>query len=102
MDQLREVLPRELPGSVAYFQPADIVSQVLNFGLSAPVDVQIEGPNLDQSHAIALQLRDKIREVPGTTDVRILQVLSHPALMVEVDRTRAAQVGITERDVANN
>ena len=101
-DRLREDLPRAFPGSTVYFQPADIISQVLNFGLSAPIDVQIEGSDLDKSYAIARELRDRIREVPGATDVHILQVLAHPALDVDVDRARAAQVGLTQRDVASN
>src|ERR1700737_3096960 len=102
MDALREILPREFPGSTIYFQPADIISQVLNFGLSAPIAVQIEGSDLDKSYALAAGLRDRLREIPGTTDVRIQQVLQHPALAVDVDRARAAQVGLTQRDVANN
>src|ERR1700730_17081563 len=102
MDALREILPREFPGSTIYFQPADIISQVLNFGLSAPIDVQIEGSDLDKSYALAVELRDRLREIPGTTDVRIQQVLQHPALAVDVDRARAAQVALTQRDVANN
>ncbi len=101
-EKLRQELPREFPGSSVYFQPADIISQVLNFGLSAPIDVQIEGTDLDKSYALARTLRDRMREIPGTTDVRILQVLAHPALDVDVDRARAAQVGLTERDVASN
>src|SRR5216683_1645108 len=100
--KVREVLPREFPGSSFYFQPADVVSQMLNFGLSAPVDVQIEGTDLEKSYGLARQLRDRIFEIPGTSDVRIAQVLDHPALAVEVDRERAAQVGLSERDVANN
>ena len=102
MSKIREALPREFPGSSFYFQPADVVSQVLNFGLSAPVDVQIEGTDLDQSFAVARQLRDQISAVPGTTDIRIAQVLDHPALAVDVNRETAAQVGLSERDVANN
>jgi len=102
MKRIREELPKEFPGSSFYFQPADIVSQVLNFGLSAPIDVQIEGSNLDDSYKLARQLRDRIREIPGATDVRIAQVMNYPSLKIDVDRTRAAQLGITERDVANN
>jgi multidrug efflux pump subunit AcrB len=78
------------------------VSQVLNFGLSAPVDVQVEGPDLQRSMEVARALRDRFRLVPGMEDVRIAQVLDYPALRVDVDRARAAQVGLTERDVANN
>jgi multidrug efflux pump subunit AcrB len=102
MAKIREKLPREFPGSSFYFQPADVVSQVLNFGLSAPVDIQIEGTDLEKSYGLARQLRDRITEIPGTSDVRIAQVLDHPALAVEVDREIAAQVGLSERDVANN
>jgi multidrug efflux pump subunit AcrB len=102
MDRIRRELPDEFPGCVIYFQPADIVSQVLNFGLSAPIDVQIEGPDVEQSFGVARELAKRIRGIPGATDVRIPQVLAHPALAVDVDRQRAAQIGITERDVANN
>src|SRR5437899_1010043 len=102
MDRIRRELPDEFPGATLYFQPADIVSQVLNFGLSAPIDVQIDGPDVEASYAVARELVKKIRAIPGATDVRIPQVLGYPALRVDVDRSRAAQIGITERDVANN
>ena len=100
--EIRRVLGSEFPGSSIYFQPADIISQVLNFGLSAPVDVQVEGPDLRQSMELARTLRDRFRLIPGMEDVRIAQVLDYPALQVDVDRSRAAEVGLTERDVANN
>ena len=102
MDRIRRELPDEFPGSTLYFQPADIVSQVLNFGLTAPIDVQIDGPDVEASYAVARELVGKIRAIPGAKDVRIPQVLSYPTLRVDVDRARAAQIGITERDVANN
>jgi CzcA family heavy metal efflux pump len=102
MDRLREELTRDFPGAQFYFQPADIISQVLNFGLSAPIDVQVEGSDLEASNRVAVELRDRMREVPGTVDVRIAQVSNHPSLAVEVDRQRAAQIGLTERDVASN
>ncbi|MCA1827851.1 MAG: efflux RND transporter permease subunit [Myxococcales bacterium] len=102
MERIRRELPDDFPGCMLYFQPADIVSQVLNFGLSAPIDVQIEGPDVEQSYAVARTLALKIRGIPGVADVRIPQVLAHPALALEVDRQRAAQIGVTERDVANN
>src|SRR5712692_7238069 len=102
MEKIRRELPDEFPGSALYFQPADIVSQVLNFGLSAPIDVQIEGPDVEKSYALARDLANRIRLVPGASDVRIPQVLAHPALAVDVDRRLAAHIGITERDVANN
>jgi CzcA family heavy metal efflux pump len=102
MERIRRELPDEFPGSNLYFQPADIVSQVLNFGLSAPIDVQIEGSDVEQSFGIARELARRIRGIPGAADVRIPQILAHPALAVDVDRSRAAQIGVTERDVANN
>ena len=102
MEKIRDELPDEFPGSVLYFQPADIVSQVLNFGLSAPIDVQIDGPDVDRSFGVARDLAARIRRIPGASDVRIPQILAYPALAIDVDRARAAQIGITERDVANN
>jgi multidrug efflux pump subunit AcrB len=100
--KLREELAQRLPGVRFYFQPADIISQVLNFGLSAPLDVEVEGRDLEKSMEIARTLAMRIRAIPGAVDVRIPQVLDHPALAVDVDRERAAQVGLAQRDVANN
>src|SRR5450432_1993113 len=102
MRRIREMLARDFPGDTAYFQPADIVSQVLNFGLASPIDVQVEFPDLAKSFEVARKLRDMIATVPGTADAHILQVLDYPSLNIAVDRQRAAQVGVTERDVANN
>ena len=102
MQRIHEEIPRAFPGSTLYFQAPDIVSQVLNFGLSAPIDIQIEGSDLQGSFELGRTLRDKVREIPGTTDVRVAQVLDYPALQVDVDRARAAQVGIAQKDVANN
>jgi multidrug efflux pump subunit AcrB len=102
MQRIREFLGRDFPGASFYFQPADIVSQVLNFGLSAPIDVQVEFADLQKGYEIARRLRDAVAEVPGTADAHVVQVIDYPALNVTVDRLRAAQAGITERDVANN
>jgi multidrug efflux pump subunit AcrB len=102
MHRIREMVAREFPGSTAYFQPADIVSQVLNFGLTSPIDVQLELADLGKSYEVARRLRDAIATVPGTADTHIVQVLDYPSLHVAVDRQRAAQVGVSERDVANN
>jgi multidrug efflux pump subunit AcrB len=102
MRKIRVMLAQDFPGSSAYFQPADIVSQVLNFGLSAPIDVQVEGANFAQSGPIAQRVREEMRAIPGIADVHILQVLDYPTLKVDVDRLRAAQVGLSQRDVANN
>jgi multidrug efflux pump subunit AcrB len=100
MKRIRAEVAPQFPGSSLYFQPADIVSQVLNFGLSAPIDVQIEGNDLNDSYRFAEKLRDRIRAIPGTTDVRIAQVLNYPALNLTVDRDRAARVGLSQSDVA--
>ena len=96
------MLTHDFPGASVYFQPADIVSQVLNFGLSSPIDVQVESADLQKGYEIARRLRDGVAEVAGTADAHIVQVIDYPALKVDVDRLRAAQVGIAERDVANN
>lgn len=101
MKRLREELPKRLPGVQFYFQPADIVSQVLNFGVAAPIDVQVEGPNLKASAEVAQRLKAAIQTVPGAVDVRVKQVTDAPAYKVEVDRLRAARAGVTQRDVAN-
>ena len=101
MAKLREELPRRLPGVVFYFQPADIVSQVLNFGVAAPIDVQIEGSDLKAGAVLAQRLSAAIRTIPGAVDVRVKQVTEAPAYRVEVDRLRAARMGVTQRDVAN-
>ncbi len=100
--ELRTTLNREFPGSTVYFQTADIVGQVLNFGLPAPIDVQIQYPDLDRAYAMARTLRDRMREVPGAADVTIKQVLDYPTLFLEVDRQRAAELGITQRDAASS
>jgi multidrug efflux pump subunit AcrB len=102
MRQIRTMLTRDFPGASAYFQPADIVSQVLNFGLSSPIDLQVESADLQKGYEIARRLRDGVAEVAGTADAHIVQVIDYPALKVDVDRLRAAQAGIAQRDVANN
>jgi multidrug efflux pump subunit AcrB len=102
MNELRKSLAAGFPGSTVYFQTADIVGQVLNFGLSAPIDVQVTSPKLDVAHDIARTLRDRMRTVPGAVDVTIKQVLDYPTLHIEVDRRRAAELGISQRDAANS
>jgi len=98
--ELRRVLPRSLPGNQFYFQAADIISQVLNFGLAAPIDIQVEGNNFAQTYPIAQRLEGLIRRVPGTADVHIGQLMDYPTIQVAVDRLKAAQIGLTQRDVA--
>ncbi|HET6400439.1 MAG TPA: efflux RND transporter permease subunit [Candidatus Kapabacteria bacterium] len=102
MNKIRAVLAKQFPGCVFYFQSADIVSQVLNFGLTSPIDVQIQGPNLDTDYKIARTLRDRMKTVPGAADVVIKEVLDYPAIRLNVDRTRAAEMGLTEQNVTNN
>jgi multidrug efflux pump subunit AcrB len=98
---LREELPGHFPGATFSFLPADIISQILNFGSPAPIEVQIRGPHLDQNFAYAQKLLRELRHIPGLVDARIQQSLDAPAFDVNVDRTRAQYVGITERDVTN-
>jgi multidrug efflux pump subunit AcrB len=102
MREIREKLPPKFPGSTFYFQNADIVTQVLNFGLPAPIDVQIQDANFERAQIYAGRVKQAIEETPGAVDVRQMQVLNYPGLRVEVDRVRAAKLGFTQRDVANN
>jgi CzcA family heavy metal efflux pump len=99
---LREVLPRRFPGVEFFFQPADIVTQILNFGLPAPIDVQIVGNDMAASYQIAQQIATKMRHIPGAADVHVQQLLSAPTLHLDIDRTRVTQVGLTARDVAQS
>jgi len=88
---------------VTFFsQPADIVSQILNFGLPAPIDIQVVGRDLQANNAIAKQIEARVARIPGAVDVHVHQIVDAPQLFVNVDRTRAAQMGLTQRDVANN
>ncbi|HJT96921.1 MAG TPA: efflux RND transporter permease subunit, partial [Rhodanobacteraceae bacterium] len=97
--KLREELPRRFPGVVFSFPPADIVSQILNFGSPAPIDLQIRGANLDANFDYANRILPKIRAIPGVADARIQQSRSAPVFNVDLDRTRAQEVGVTTRDV---
>ncbi len=99
---LRAELPVRFPGIEFFFQPADIVSQILNFGLSAPIDVQVSGPSRPDSLRIARELVQQLEQVPGAVDVHLQQVPSAPELRLVVDRTRALQLGMTQRDVASS
>src|SRR3984885_14328948 len=100
--RLREVLPQRFPGVEFFFQPADIVTQILNFGLPAPIDVQIVGTDMGTSYLIARQIANKMRHIPGAADVHVQQLLSLPTLHMDIDRTRVTQVGLTARDVAQS
>lgn len=99
---LREELPKQFPGVTFTFPPADIVSQILNFGSPAPIDIQIRGNNIAGNFDYATALLKRIREVPGVADARIQQSRQNPVLKVDVDRTRAQEMGLTIRDVTNN
>jgi multidrug efflux pump subunit AcrB len=100
--RFRTVLPQKFPVATFSFLPADIVSQILNFGLPAPLDVQVIGNNQKANYAYANDLLKRLRTVPGMADLRIQQVFNYPQINVKVDRTLAGQVGLTQRDVANS
>jgi multidrug efflux pump subunit AcrB len=102
VQRLRAKLPREFPGTTFYFLPADIVTQVLNFGLPAPIDVQIEGADIDDNREVAARMLHEIGNVPGVADARIQQAFDYPTFELNVDRTKAAQGGYAERDIANS
>ena len=102
VQRLREVLPPRFPGVTFYELPVDIVTQILNFGLPAPLDIQIVGNNLAANRAWAERLLDEVKTVAGTADLRIQQPFDNPALKVAVDRTKALQMGLSQRDVAQS
>ena len=100
--ELRKRLPAEFPGVQFFFQPADIVTQILNFGTPAPIDIQIRGANQQADYAIGLKLANQIRHIPGAVDVHVQQSFDAPTLFMDIDRTRAQYVGMQARDVAQN
>ncbi len=102
VQELRGELAREYPGVTFYVLPVDIVTQILNFGLSAPIDIQIVGPNLYGNRVVAEKMLNDVRYVPGATDSRIQQPFDYPNFTVNVDRTRAQSIGFTQRDVAQS
>ena len=102
MREMRRQLPSTFPGSTFYFQTADIVSQVLNFGLAAPIDVQVQGADINKSYDIGKTLLASMEKVPGVADAHIQQVMIYPGLKINVDRQRAIEVGLSQRDVSNN
>ena len=101
-NKIRGLLKRQYPNVTAYFQAADIVSQVLNFGLPAAIDAQINGNNLEDDYDIALRLQDRMRLIPGVTDLRIAEPQDYPAFGVNVDRAKALELGITQQQVASS
>ncbi len=100
--KLRSELPRQFPGTIFYFLPSDIVTQILNFGLPSPIDVQVEGADVAGNRVVLTKILGELRHVPGLVDLRIQQPDDYPVLDVAVDRTKAAQGGYTERDVGTS
>lgn len=100
--QLRRTLPREFPGTTFYFLPSDIVSQILNFGLPAPMDISLDGRDDAGNRAIATKMLGELRNVPGLVDVRLQEPNDAPVLNLTVDRTKAQQGGYTERDIGTS
>ena len=99
---LRDDLNRAFPQETFFFEPADITNQTLNFGLPAPIDVRVLGKDAAATAKIAVELRNQIKNVPGTADVFIQQQFSAPEIDVNVDRLKAQQLALTQRDVADN
>jgi multidrug efflux pump subunit AcrB len=102
VQKLRNVLSRRFPGVIFYELPVDMVTQILNFGLPAPIDIQIVGRDLEGNRAFAEQLMNRVKYVPGATDMRIQQPFDNPHLVIDVDRTKAQQIGLQQRDVAQS
>ena len=102
MEMLRTDFRDKFPGVTFSFQPADIVNQILNLGLAAPIDVQVAGTNRDSNYVMTKRIATAMRTIPGAADVRIQQVTNTPEVLFSVDRTRASQLGLTQRDVANS
>ncbi len=100
--QLRTTLAKQFPDETFFFQAADITSQILNFGLPAPIDIQVTGNDSTVNHQIATQLRDQIVKLPGAVDTFIRQQVDYPTVMVDVDRIKADQSGLTQKDVASS
>ena len=102
INELREKLPQRFPGVQFYFQPADIVTQILNFGTPAPIDVEVTGANQRGNYLIGEKLASEFRHIPGAVDVHVQQAFDNPTLFMEIDRARAQSVGMQSRDVAQN
>ena len=102
VDALRTRLAGEFPGTQFFFQPADMISQILNFGVPSPIDIQLIGPNVSSNYQIAQQISDRLQHIPGAVDVHVQQLRSYPAIQLNVDRVRAQSVGLSEQDVANS
>jgi len=99
---LRQKLPGEFPGVTFYFLPADIVTQIINFGLPAPIDIQVEGADIQGNRRVADKMLNELRQVRGLVDLRVNQRFDYPKFDVVLDRTKAAQAGFTARDLASS
>ena len=102
INELRGILSNKFPGVQFFFQPADIVTQILNFGTPAPIDVSIIGANQPENYAVAQKLASQMRHIPGAVDVHVQQAFDSPTLYMDIDRTRVQSVGMQARDVAQN
>ena len=100
--RLRQELPDAFPEMTFFFRSADMVSQILNFGIPAPINIQVIGRNQQANYQIAREIEQRLRHVPGAVDVRLHQALDAPELRINVDRTRASQMGLTQRDIASS
>jgi multidrug efflux pump subunit AcrB len=100
--QLRKRLNTKFPDMVFFFEPANITNQILNFGLPAPIDVQVVGANANANYAVAQRIRQQVAAIPGAADVHVHQVYEQPQLNVDVDRVKAGQMGLTQRDVTSS
>jgi CzcA family heavy metal efflux pump len=102
IDELRERLAEDFPGTQFFFQPADIISQILNFGIPAPIDIQLIGPRQQENYVLAQQITNRIQHIAGAVDVHVQQLFSYPTLFLDVNRSRALNVGLSQQDVANS
>ena len=100
--KLRQTLPKQFPGVTFYFLPADIITQILNFGLPAPIDIQIVGNNVEKSKEYADRILPQLQSIPGAVDLHVHQVFDEPKLHIQVDRTKAAGSGFTQNDIAKS
>ncbi|MGZ5565385.1 MAG: efflux RND transporter permease subunit [Limisphaerales bacterium] len=102
MARVRRRLSKELPQANAYFQSGGLADAVLNLGLPAPIDVQVSGSNIEETHKIATEIAQQVHALPGVSDVLVPQDIDYPALQLEVDRKRAGELGLTSKEVVHN
>ena len=102
MHLVRDKLQRELPQLSAYFQTGGLVDAILNLGMPAPLDIQVSGMNIEQAHSVAIEIAQKARALPGVSDVLVPQDVDYPALKLDIDRIRASELGLNEKEVVGN